>query len=98
MNTRNEKPNSMKTTLPTLGLLVMLALASPLTAAPTIPNPSFEADAFTVFPGYISGNSPITGWTAGDPARAGINPGGGSPFADNGVVPNGSQVAFIQNA
>ncbi len=65
--------------------------------AQTISNPSFEADTFTVFPGYISGNSPITGWTAGDANRAGINPGGGSPFADNGTIPAGSQVAFIQN-
>jgi hypothetical protein len=88
----------MKTLLPIPGLLVILALVSPLAAAPTIPNPSFEADTFAVFPGYISGNSPITGWAAGDPAHAGINPGGGSPFADNGVIPNGSQVAFIQNS
>jgi len=98
MKNRNAKPNSKKTHLTTLGVLVTLALAGPLAAAPAIPNPSFEADAFTMFPGYISGNSPITGWTAGDDTRAGINPGGGSPFADNGVIPNGSQVAFIQNA
>ena len=94
MKTRNQTTNLMKTILPVLGLLGALSLV----AAPTIPNPSFEADTFTVFPGYISGNSPITGWTAGDPTRAGINPGGGSPFADNGVVPAGSQVAFIQNS
>lgn len=69
-------------------------------AAPgqTISNPSFELDTFVNFPGYISGNGPITGWTAGDDTRAGINPGGGSPFADNGAIPNGSQVAFIQNS
>jgi len=79
-----------------LGALTLVSTS--LVAAPTIPNPSFEADTFTVFPGYISGNSPITGWTAGDPTRAGINPGGGSPFANNGVIPNGSQVAFIQNS
>jgi hypothetical protein len=94
MKTRNKKTNPMKTILPILGLLGALSLV----AAPTIPNPSFEADTFTVFPGYITGNSPITGWTAADPAHAGINPGGGSPFADNGVVPNGSKVAFIQNS
>jgi len=89
----------MKGALAALGCLGALTFAAgPLVAAPAISNPSFEADAFTVFPGYISGNSPITGWTAGDATRAGINPGGGSPFADNGVIPSGSQVAFIQNA
>lgn len=57
-------------------------------------NPSFEADTFTAFPGYVSGNGPITGWDSLD--NHGINPGGGSPFADNGTIPNGSQVAFMQ--
>lgn len=62
----------------------------------TIPNPSFETDTFTVFPGYISGNGPITGWTGAPPERAGLNPGGGTPFANNGVIPDGNNVAFIQ--
>jgi hypothetical protein len=66
--------------------------------AQTISNPSFEADTFTAFPGYISDNSAITGWTATRPDRAGINPAVISPFADNGAIPAGSQVAFIQNA
>jgi hypothetical protein len=35
---------------------------------------------------------------AGDPARAGLNPAAGSPFANNGVIPNGAQVGFIQNS
>ncbi|HSH16920.1 MAG TPA: immunoglobulin domain-containing protein, partial [Verrucomicrobiae bacterium] len=61
---------------------------------PAIANPSFEADTFTVFPGYVSGNGPITGWASA--GGAGINPGGGSPFADNGAIPDGTQVAFIQ--
>ncbi len=63
----------------------------------TIPNPSFEADTFTVFPGYISGNAEITGWTGSPTNRVGLNPSGGSPFADNGTIPDGSNVAFIQN-
>jgi len=62
----------------------------------TIPNPSFETDTFTVFPGYISGNASITGWTGSPASRVGLNPGGGSPFADNGTIPDGHNVAFIQ--
>lgn len=63
-------------------------------AQPVISNPSFESDTFTVFPGYVSGNGPITGW--GSLGNHGINPGGGSPFADNGVIPDGTHVAFMQ--
>ena len=66
---------------------------------PGFENPSFEANSFTVFPGYVSGNggnNAIVGWTAS--GRAGLNPASGSPFANNGAIPNGSQVAFIQNA
>jgi hypothetical protein len=66
--------------------------------AQTIPNPSFETDTFTVFPGYISLNAPITGWTASPEDRAGLNPSDGSPFADNGTIPAGSKVAFIQSS
>ena len=61
---------------------------------PGIVNPSFEADAFTIFPGYVSDNGPITGWDS--LGGHGINPSNGSPFADNGAIPNGSQVAFMQ--
>jgi len=67
--------------------------------AQTIPNPSFEADTFTAFPGYISGagNGPITGWTANNNDRVGLNPAGGTPFSDNGTIPDGNNVAFIQS-
>ncbi|HTG44860.1 MAG TPA: immunoglobulin domain-containing protein, partial [Verrucomicrobiae bacterium] len=62
----------------------------------TIPNASFEANSFSAAPGYISDNSDITGWTADVPSGAGLNPAGGdSSIADNGTVPNGTNVAFI---
>lgn len=67
------------------------------TLAQTIPNPSFEADTFTVWPGYIRDNGPITGWIGTPEAHVGLNPAGGSPFADNGSVPDGNNVAFIQS-
>src|SRR5258706_152844 len=75
-------------------------LVGPLSLrAQTIPNPSFEANTFTTSPGYISGagNGPITGWTANNNDRAGLNPPAGSPFADNGTIPDGVNVAFIQS-
>ncbi len=82
---------------PTSWLTATLLLTCLPAFAQTIPNPSFELDSFTNFPGYVSGNAPITGWLGNYDARHGINPGGGSPFADNGTIPAGSQVGFIQN-
>ena len=85
----------MKTLLSTLALTAALAFAGSARAA-TIPNPSFEANTFSAFPGYAGGaNGTINDWTAS--GGAGLNPSGGSPFADNGTIPNGGQVAFIQN-
>ena len=65
-----------------------------------IPNPSFEADTFLVWPGYVNGNVPISGWVVSDPARVGINPmpGYAGPFINTGAIPDGTQAAFIQNA
>ena len=83
--------------LPRCWLLSVVAASSFTAFAQTIPNPSFEADTFTVSPGYISGNGPITGWTGRPEAHVGLNPAGGSLFADNGVVPDGNNVAFIQS-
>lgn len=95
-----QNPNSFFWTFNRVAALGVAAVALLCQAvlAQTIPNPSFEADTFTAFPGYISGNSPITGWTANQNDRAGLNPGGGSPFADNGTIPAGANVAFIQSA
>lgn len=75
--------------------------SSPVARAQTITNPSFETDTFTLWPGYISDQTPpaITGWTADFPNGAGLNPigDGRSPFADNGAIPDGKQVLFIQS-
>lgn len=63
----------------------------------TITNPGFETDAFTVFPGYAAANGgAITGWTATPATRVGLNPAATSPFANNGAIPGGVNVAFIQ--
>lgn len=78
------------------GACAATCLAASAVFGQTIPNPSFEADTFTVFPGYISGNTAITGWTGTPADRVGLNPSGGSPFANNGTIPDGNQVAFIQ--
>ncbi|WP_193213650.1 choice-of-anchor Q domain-containing protein [Luteolibacter marinus] len=76
-------------------LVTALLLVAPLSPAQVIPNPSFEEDDYNVWPGYAIANGGITGWTAGS---AGLNPAAGIPFADNGVTPDGNNVAFIQSS
>ena len=82
-----------------VGAIVVLLCRAAL--GQTIPNPSFEADTFTVFPGYVGDQTTptITGWTVDAPEGAGLNPiaDGRSPFADNGTIPDGKQVLFIQS-
>jgi len=74
---------------------VAMLFCSIATAAPVLVNHSFEADTFDVFPGYCAGNGPITGWTGSN--YAGLNPGASfGPFIDNGLIPDGEQVAFLQ--
>src|SRR5437660_2837093 len=67
-------------------------------SAPTLLNPSFEQDHFSIAPGRILENGPITGWFSS--SGTGINPltNGSSPLADNGTVPDGRQVGFIQGS
>ena len=83
-------------------LTALLLTGGPLFAVSiTVQNPSFQAQDFPNFPGYLGGANPssITGW--GATGGAGINGsdiGAGSPFADNGAVPDGTRVAFIQGA
>jgi len=51
-----------------------------------VANGSFEADDVPAWPGY----GPITDWEGG----GGINDGG--PFGDNGTIPDGTKLGFIQ--
>ena len=87
--------------LPSLAALLsvpVLAFLSGHARAQTISNPGFEADTYTAFPGYAAGNGGvITGWTSTKPASVGLNPAAGSPFADNGTIPAGPNVAFLQS-
>src|SRR5687768_14677593 len=83
------------------GALILASIAfNQSIAQPVIRNPSFEEDQFSIPAGQVSVNGPITGWASVGAAE--INPGmteGGvtfSPFADNGAIPEGNQVAFIQ--
>ena len=79
-----------------LGLLAGVAVPC---RAQTIPNPSFEADTFATYPGYCneSGNGPITGWNASDTSKIGLNSVSDNPFANDGIIPDGANVAFIQS-
>ena len=71
-------------------------------AAPQVVNPSFEAGRYTTWPGYARGSGgDIACWAF--QGSAGINPvwregqRPGHAFSDNGRVPHGRQVAFVQN-
>ena len=90
------RPRTMKSLrIASSAVLSVLIMAGPEVRGQTIPNPGFEADAFTVWPGYAGINGGISGWTF--TGGAGLNPASGNPFADNGAIPQGSNVAFIQS-
>lgn len=84
----------MKMFMQVVGVLGVSAVS---VLAQSISNPSFEADSFAGWPGYVSGNTAITGWTASPTNFVGLNPAAGNPFANNGAVPNGTNVAFVQS-
>ncbi len=77
-------------------LLALCGLGLNGVGAQTVLNPSFEADTFANSPGYVAGNTAITNWSTTNLAQVGINPAGGNPFADNGTVPAGTNVGFLQ--
>ena len=78
--------------------LLFLVALPPAAWAQSIPNPSFESNNFTVYPGYVNLNGGvISSWTYSALInRIGLNPAGGNPFADNGL--RSGNVAFIQSA
>lgn len=85
-------PKSAALALALVALLVMPGIASASANVIAIHNPSFEDNTITTFPGYGA----IKDWKSTDTTKTGVNVSGG-PFADNGAIPNGSQVAFIQS-
>jgi Bacterial Ig domain/Immunoglobulin I-set domain/Immunoglobulin domain len=80
------------------GIVLIFLLQVAAQSATLLPliNPGFEANHFTNYPGYILDNGSMTGWFSS--SHSGVNPiaDGRSPFADNGAIPEGTQVAFIQ--
>lgn len=85
-------------------IILILSPAS-VWAAPTVANPSFEADRYTAYPGLARANGgKIEGWAF--TGSVGIDPCWEDPgkpsgpihvFNDNGKVPHGRQVVFLQN-
>jgi hypothetical protein len=76
------------------GVVALLLAFDHACAQPVILNPSFETDSTPPHPGYGT----ITAWLP-DVAIGtgyGLNEEGG-PFADNGKVPHGTRVAFLQD-
>ena len=88
-----------------LAIVVALGLQSWAVAAPKVVNGSFEADRYTKAPGQARANGgKIQGWQF--TGSVGLNPtweGAGKKatavhtFDDNGRVPDGRQVALLQN-
>ena len=85
-------------------LAVAFGIVGALRAAPEVTNPSFEAKSFQTWPGYAHQHGGrIPGWEA--TGSVGVNPvfeAKPKPktrhaFDDNGRIPHGRQVAFLQN-
>lgn len=86
----------------TAAAAALAALAPAAHAQITVVNPSFEdnASAFQSYPGYVnSGSNPsIQGWTSNNTSSGlnGSSTNTGNPFANNGTIPDGNAVAFLQ--
>jgi len=96
--------------LPIAVVVLVTGYAVRVEAAPTVLNAGFETDTYLNGPGGTAGQNgdTITGWTiAGGTSQVGLNPFwtdgsrtaiAGTPHANNGVVPEGDQVAFLRSA
>jgi hypothetical protein len=95
----SHRPASFVPRAPWLLMLgAWLVSMAPAALAQTIPNPSFELNTFNNPPGTVFVNTAITGWMVSDPQEIGLNPAGGQNiFTDNGAVPSGTRVAFINS-
>lgn len=79
-------------------ILAALVLAGAAARGQVVSNGSFEVDAFAVAPGSVASNAAISGWSVSHPERSGLNPAGGTnDFANNGAVPAGTNVAWLQS-
>ncbi|WP_265594765.1 cadherin-like domain-containing protein [Haloferula sp. BvORR071] len=78
--------------------LAAVLLAALPASAQVITNPSFSSNNFTTSPGYANLNGGvITGWTLSNPNFIGQNHSAtASPFMNNGQIPTGPNVLFIQ--
>lgn len=82
--------------------LPCLLVPGAIFASPTVENGSFEDQFFRGDRGYVQSNKPISGWQS--EGNVGLNPWfydgheERREFANNGLVPEGNQVLFIQNA
>jgi len=81
-------------------VLFWFIVAGLVHGAPKVENPGFESGTFAVYPGYARQNGgAIVGWKI--EGNVGINPvfapKARQAFSDNGRIPEGRQVAFLQN-
>jgi len=85
-----------------ISLLATCLLFAAPSPAQNIPDPSFEQNTYVNGVGYASQNGGvITGWVISNPTAIGLNLNGtdnSGLFADNGAIPDGTNVAFIQSA
>jgi hypothetical protein len=96
MQVLNYLPPDTGTNGPTGLLLVSVAQNAPIeTRRLTVANAGFEEWVPQISPGYVRENGPIPGWQSS--LGVGISPGNGFQwFTDNGQIPEGARVVFMQ--
>lgn len=97
------RPKQLSVMFFVCGLIILPTVPLCAQSAPHIINPSFERDEFTLLNGResIGGHNPggITGWLHSNPTTgvSSAPPNWFEPtLADNGIIPDGEHVAFIQ--